>query len=178
MERRDVALDKAAAQEILSLADSVTDELLRSVQEVSKGAPEHAALKHRRLLLEVLDPLSEIVFSLWRQYPELEPPREPGVTYYDPKKWLMSKRLVRQAARTLAEAERPVVRVRAIAEYFNDTGLATHAARALDLLSKAAFGIRQQHPAFRGARAAEDPLARPMRKAPKATHKARRRTKR
>jgi hypothetical protein len=178
MERRDVALDKAAAQEILSLADSVTDELLRSIEVVLNGAPEHAALKHRRLLLEVLDPLSEIVFSLWRQYPELEPPPEPGVTYYDPKKWLMPKRLVRQAARTVAAAERPVFRVRAIAEYFNDAGLATHAAQALALLSKAAFGIRQQHPAFRGARAAEDPLAQSTRKAPKAADKARRRTKR
>lgn len=171
-------MDKATAKAVLDLANKMTAQLLQSVHRVTRIAPEQAALAYRRSVLEVLDPMGDVVFSLWRQHPDLEPKEELGVTYYDPKRWFMQKAEVRRAARVIDDAQGLLRAIDQLVRHSGEPNLAGPVARARDLAGQAAFAVRQQNAAFRGRTPKEDPL-RLGGGAPKGSAvKARRRTKR
>jgi len=159
-------MDQESAKKALRLVNRVTTQALRSVHRVTNHAPEQAALQYRKRVLEILNPLSDIVFTLWARYPVVQPKREPGVTYYDPDKWNMPKAEVRRAAQTLADIQSDLNELIEFLEVKGGSGdgkLKRAAASAHAQARAAGSSVLGQHPDFRGRTPRERVVLKPRR---------------
>ena len=147
-------MNAARAKTALRLTNRMTSRVLASIRRVEAKVPENAALHYRKNALEILDPLSTIVFTLWARFPGLKPKPEPGRVYYDPDKWNMPRDEVRRATRDLKQVSLDLQRLTQLlrtSRHPADKALRGAAAAARKVAASTGHAVLRQDPDYRKA---------------------------
>ncbi len=174
-------MKKSDARLVMQLLDRSTTELLRSMRRVQRLCGPTAAGLYAGYVGSLLGEIStRFVFHLWDEHPDLEPPSQPGVDYYNPRSADMPRAEVLRAARVLLKTGEwldELGRLLAASEMTRAqrTLLRDNLAVLRRQLSQALFNLRQQHRDYWGPNPKVDLIAdarRAPRPRPKRTRRA------
>ena len=110
-------MDRPTARQIADLTAEASRLLNESITRVRSRASESAANVYHSAVGRALgDMAAGILFRVWREHPELEPPEMKGPSDYDPRHFQMSAGVADEALAALRDAADIMARVEHLVE--------------------------------------------------------------